>query len=641
MIAFLIAACFALEPEEAKPVPQVTAISGEGGLTAGFDASGVLTALRWPNPGGANMIRGTSDTESIGGGRWGIEVNGAWRWFGDRTARSRQDYAAPESDVIVTTVEWPDGVIVRQRAAVVPEHDVFVSGVEVTGARSEPRVVWIAEFAPTTRQVPEAGGWVEAFDASRRFAAFTDRENGQIWNFRPSNPGKEDWTVARELSSAGEPVEKWTKFDDGVWIALSSGGPMRSAAVTGSVRELVGAIDSRATVFNSIVGLAVSAIEPGVEKKDGVHRAWVAIRIGESYPLTTELPSDIDVWSVLDDTEQSAELPNVIGGLAPAVVPYAARHWMTLRALHDAESGFTVRSLSEAQDWPREGALAAWALEYMDEHAPTTVRLDAYTQQIRMDDRPRQPFGSMPESLYTSGTIASPHFVVDDRAPGYVLGMAKWILHDRLTIDAYQQWVKGDWPVIEAAGEFLSTWADARRGAPLWCDDPIELSDAKTQDRLFAAYAGISAAIRLAQNVQEPVPDAWRARQDQLRELVEWVLTTPGKWQVGDALALELEGLSIGTLLQLHESTVQRLENPIGLSARQLASLLFQATLLHNHAPEHFSHPSDRVILDVLARIGDTTSVGYAGPDSFVSAQVLLALVLRQASMPQDLSATP
>ncbi len=625
--ALIVAACIAAEPAVENPKPQVAAISGHGGLTAGLDASGVLTVLRWPNPGGANMIRTATDADSVGGGRWGIEINGAWRWIGDPAARVQQEWTG--FSVFETTTDWPDGVSILQISGVVPGHDIFFSSIAISGARTKPRAVWIAEFAPTMRQVPELAAWEEAFNATRGFAAFVGKGRQRIWNFRPAQLSAKDWSEARKLTGIATTTDTWTEFGDGVWIALSSYERTESAAVTASIREAVGAISNRASMLNSVVGSAVSAIEPVVQGESSSYGAAIYIRVAESHKdSAASLP--VNLFSRSE--EQTREWPHLIQGILPAeITKYAARHWLTLRALQDNDSGLSVRGIAsrpaQAMVWPKEAAIVDWAKMLLDDSQTAEAQLEVYLKLIRTDDRPRKPYGSMPESVYTSGEIASPHFVVDDRAVALTL----WaIVQAKMPIDTRAAWLKEHWPEIEAAGEFLSTWADARRGAPLWCDDPIELSDAETQDRLFSAYAGMNAAITLATWAEQPVPAAWISRRDQLHDLIEWVLTTPGKWIPGESIMLELTPLSSDLIQRLYEDTTRRLENPIGLTARPLAALLLQSSLLHARDAGIAPLPAERVVVDVLTRLGDPNHPAYAGVDSLVSAEVLAALRLRQ-----------
>ncbi len=636
--ALALAISIALAQDEAPAAPPVTAVSGRGALTAGLDSNGVLSVLRFPGPGGPDQMRQAGGGEAaapgaVGGGRWGIESGGRWYWFGDPRASTRQGYASPGSGVIETTMEWPDArLTVRQRAGVLPGHEAFVSAIEISGAGSAPRVIWVADFAPVTRQIPELPIRDGALDALNGFAAFANRAAGRVWSFRPQNPGKAEWTRARGLVAGDAALEAWTDFADGAWIGVASSAPVINLVVASTPRELMGALESRATLLSASVGPSNVGIEPAPVAQGGGYRAWIAVSVGANLVSGAKALDDaaIAAGGFFDAAPETAVLPAEIASLDPKFLPSATRHWITLRALHDAQTGLTVRDVSAvpplARDWPREGALAAWALFEIGERDAAERSLEAYFGKIRSVDRPRRPLGSMPESLYTDGDPASPHFIVDDRGPARVLWVADRMLRDRPEAER-TAWVRKHWKGIEATAEFLSTWSDARYGAPLYAVDPVGLADAETQDRLFAVHAGMAAALRLGDYAGGIAPETWRVRHAQLRDMAERVLITPEKWIAGDALVLEFEGLSEDALVQAHELTLRRLENPIALGDRALASLLLESGLLHEHAPDRAALPSLGTIEAVLDRIATTSAAGSIGPDARVSSQVLLAIL--------------
>lgn len=633
-IALVIAIALSLGPKSLHSAPVVSAISGHGGITAGLDQSGALSVLRWPGPGGPDQLRqalskgDSSSTTSIGGGRWGMQVNGRWFWLGDPVARTRQGCTAPGSAVVETTVDWVEARLsVRQRAGVLPGSDVFVSAIEIGGAASAPRVVWIADFAPATRQIAEIPASDKVLDALNGFAAFADREAGRLWSFRPKKPGRDEWARARSLVEDHAGPGAWSAFADGAWIGVAAGARVSNLAAASSSRELLGAIEGGATMPAAVVGPSSVAIEPTVEIVGSGYRAWIALAIGP----------DIETGSKsLDETAgQAATFFDAVPGPAapPAAIASfdtggrarAMQHWATLLTLRDPKSGFTVRGLSVepplARDWPRVGALVAWAFFEAGEHEAAEKSIEAYLGLVRTDDRPRKPFGSMPESVYTNGELASPHFVVDDRGPARTLWVADRIVRARGS-EARSAWVQRYWNAIEAAAEFLSTWADSRRGAPLYSDDPVGLGDAETQDRLFAAYAGMSAAIRLAEYAGRDVPESWRVRRGQLQALTEWILKEPGKWVPGVSLLLETEGISESVLGQLAKECSRQIGSQPGLDGEKLARLILQSAILQG------AKSNAEGLEAALGRIAGEGVGTPNSPDALISAEILLALRL-------------
>jgi hypothetical protein len=618
-----------------EPGAALSTVSGHGGLTASLDESGALAVLRWPGPGGPDQMsnRGTEirmgpATVAPGGGRWGLAVGERWFWFGDPDAQMRQTYASPTSGTMVTEVTWPEaGVSARQRAGVLPGRDVFVSVIEIRGAAAVPRIVWAADFAPTTRHIPEIPLGDGALDAFNDFAAFIDRDGGRVWHFRPNRPGKDEWSRARARATESALPAAWALFGSGVWIGITGAQPVHSARVgtRGSDLERAGL---------AAVGDTVSVFEPKVEVEDGTYRAWIAIGLGATYDGAVKSLEGAEAAAARfgDTIGAPADLPAVVAALPEEFLGIAARHWLTLTALRDPASGLTVRGLSAdppvARDWPRDGAIAAWALHLAGQDGVAEKAVETYFADVRRDDRPRRPLGSMPESIFTNGDPASPHFIVDDRGPARVLWVADRTIQDR-SGEARAAWVRKHWKVIEAAAEFLSTWMEPRRGAPLWSADPIGLADAGTQDRVFAAYGGISAALRLAAYAGKPAPESWTARRAQLRAMTEWILTEPGKWRNEDALLLEVEGFSDEVLRRVMEDCSKRLENPIGLDRRQLSRLLLQTALLGRKAAGMGPAPTDAGFRRGLQRLDGEGDLAVPTPDSLVSAEILIAMLLR------------
>jgi hypothetical protein len=222
----------------------------------------------------------------------------------------------------------------------------------------------------------------------------------------------------------------------------------------------------------------------------------------------------------------------------------------------------------------------------------------------------------MPESVHASGEMASLHFVIDDRAPARVLWAAARIL-GAMGPKEQAAWVQKNWKAIHAAAEFLSTWADARRGTPLYAEDPVGLSDALTQDRLFAQFAGMLGAIRLAEAGKQMVPEAWRNCAAQLGALVQEVVSSPERWHSGEALILESEGLPDAVIAAAYDATLAKLREAAPRSADVDAGLIFQAGVLAGK----LGKTQDEIIGSVARRIAPNS-----GADSAVAARVLLGL---------------
>jgi len=635
-VAFILAAAaIAADPDPVNQATIVAAISGNGSLTAGLDASGALTSLRWPGPGGPDQLRPADANRHelplwYGGGRWAFEIDGKWYWQSDPRAVVHQTYVFPGSTIIETTIEWPDvGLAVRQRAGVLPETDVFVSAIEINKTPVQPRVIWVGDLSPSTHQLPEAAG---SLDVLHGFAAVrNDGFRGRSWSFRPNNPSSADWARAHSLAAANTTTSEWDQFGDGVWLGIGGTVPARirgwlwgGASFASSMDMVNDVLELNDPMPSAVVGRSIALFD-----FRETARMWITIGVGGnlneakralsrdtrySHDLRNVAPADTDTTFIAQAVKLS-EQSHV------QVLPHLA----ILNTLRDPKSGFTVRGLSAdpplARDWPRDGALVAWALYESGDHEAEERSIEAYLSLILTEEKPRRPYGSMPESVYTNGELASPHFVIDDRGPARVLWVAERMLASRGP-NARAAWVQSHWKAIEAAAEFLSTWADARRGAPLYAKDPVGLADAETQDRLFAHFAGISAAIRLAGIAAKEVPQAWRVRRDQLQALCEWVLEEPGLWMSGGSLLLETQGISETTLASCAESCSRRLATLATSDREAAARLLLQISILKGEIGE-------RAFEAALARLRVPNDGILAAPDSLVSAEILLAILLR------------
>ncbi len=393
-----------------------------------------------------------------------------------------------------------------------------------------------------------------------------------------------------------------------------------SIGLVPSVNTVIDALEYPPPIADAIVGESKTVVFLGTTS-----HGWVVLSVGANHAASRKLLGDESpqAYEFLTATPGDSAFLMKAAKLPAQSSLQALPHLAILNTLRDPNSGFTVRSVSSdpplARDWPRDGALVAWAWFESGQHDAAWKSIDAYISLIRTEDRPRKPYGSMPESVYTSGEPASPHFIVDGRGPARVLWVADRMLQSREP-QARTVWVTTHWKSIEATGEFLSTWRDARRGAPLYADDPLNLSDAETQDRLFAQHAGISAAIRLAEAAGEAVPEAWRNRQNELADLCAWVLQEPRRWVPGGSLVLETEGLPADVLSLLAATCVERLANPASLDRPTIARLGLQRALLA---------PNDAADADLVLLLLDEPGLNTPkSSDALVSAQALLIALL-------------
>ncbi len=509
----------------------VVAVAGHGGLTAGVDDAAVLSVLRSPDPGGPDQLfqprAGTID----GGGRWGIDIGSEIYWLGDGKAQVVEPPVADARGVIRAVIAWTDSDL---RASVTyyvaRDRPALVSDIEVSGCDAAPVLRWRSEWAPRTHLVPELPFADGAFDSINGFAAVID--SGRAWHFRPRQPDRQMLADAAKLAAATATLADWSALaGDGIWIGVGGG----ERAGLGGGGDAIAAL-----------GPIASIVEPRVESRDGAYHASITIAVDTTFE---------GARAALDATRadsapvpQPAPLPERLRELPADRRIVLAPHWRLLQTLRDPAGGRAVRGLNVdpplARDWPRIGARIALAFDAWGDAGAAQSILDHYLAAVRKDDAPGQPYGSMAESFYTNGEIASPPFIVDDLGPARVL-YATWRHAQRMAPADRDAWLARHAEAIDAAAEFLSTWADARRGAPLWSKDPTGLADTATQIQVFDHLAGITAAIRLREMRGQPIPQGWQLRSETLLDLAEWIMTTPSAgWSPGPAVVWELDGFS-------------------------------------------------------------------------------------------------
>lgn len=629
------------------------AVSGHGGLTVGIDSRGVVSVCRWPGPGDADQLAyrdsaelGRAASRHLNGAQWGIAVGDSWRWVGDPefTIVQKED----DTGILKTMVsDVSAGLRAEVSTFVVPGRDVMVSAIEVFGPDGTiPRVVWAGDFDPTTRQIPELPIGDRAFDGQNDFAAFADADRSRVWQFRPDAPGMDTWRKADTLASAGAAPEKWKAFGEGVWIGISAGSGSVHAGC-GLVSDFRARNPTGTDASAAVVGDAYNIIEPTVEETQDGYRAWIAVAFGKDYDSASALLDGVtaDSFEALlrgSKDGSSGMSSQQLTGIPESSVPYLQRCWSMLRTCRDSVTGRVVRSPAvvppEARDWPRYGAWIALALEAYGDAASARKILVNYLEAIRMEDRPGEPYGSMPESFYTDGTLASPHFFVDDRAVARVL----WAVEaytTTLSPEAREAFVRAHWSAVSAAGDFLAGWVDRRRGAPLWSADPIRLRDSNTQERTIDALAGMNAAIGLSKLAGEPAPEAWQIRQAALVGLVTQVLTAPSTdWQPGEPLLYDLRGLPEDVLDAVAERTRKKANMVTNLSGARAGALLVQRAIVARDIPGQERVPASALAEGLAGIVLDRENGGKGGratPDAVAASYGLIAAqIWREGAVP-------
>lgn len=543
----------------------VTAASGNGGLTVCVNAYGQVASCRWPSPGYHDQISyepwGGERKDALGPGcpghpaattahasglTWGIRFRDRTLWPVGEAWQTSQAFLDAQSTVIETQLRRVDSSLTaRQLLFVHPTEPILAARLEVRGAEKPQAIYWYADFTPCTRLIPELPVADWALDDLNDFAVFAWEDGKTVCHFRPEMPSSEDWEQAEALEAMGGPSAEWLSFDDGVWIACASpehvldihcgnAGIDNSALAHANSGKLGGA--------KSAVGQcdSVLALEP-VAGTD-TYTATVFVAFGDD-SKTLRRTLDYAIQRGYDTLleETAAYWRTWIG---KAALPVTEDAWMravsqrcllAIAVAMDKETGAIVRAPITrppmAVDLPRDGAWPTLALDLAGYQELAEQHCLFYVERVRMDPGRGMPRGSLPAALYADGGPAAPHLVVDVEGPAWML----WSLQrhlDFLDEASRPAYLDKIWQGVDAAAAFLVGWTDARTGEPIHSFDPVLGRDTRDPARSLTTYIGLTAALEIATAVGEKRPE-WEKARRLMADLVRaYCLDQIGRWQL-------------------------------------------------------------------------------------------------------------
>ncbi len=635
-------------------------VSGIGGLTVGVNGRGRISLCKWPSPGYNDQISyrvraaGPSGREVDPGHGllWGIRMDGELVWMNDPRWEIRQRYDAPSNTIMVTEARWPgSGVVATQRISVLPLSDVFVSEMEVSGVASPPQFYWFANFTPCTRHLPElpVADWL--LDDLNDFAAFSDPNEGIVIHFRPEKPSRKDWERAERLSKSAARAGQWRSFRDGAWIAYQGINGLQAAQCGSGATtpaEAVGLLRDAAGRSSAATGDCYSVAEITPERKGRWYRARVAVAFGKSYAQVKESLDQVAERDTAGLFRETADFQRRLLSLAKypetenqRISDYLQRAQLTILTSRDSITGSIVRSPAIqpplARDWPRYGA---WMIHAMDHAGGLEIaesHIKFYLNNVRSAYARGKPIGSLPSATYTDGVDASPHFLVDDEAVAWLLwaiGEHGGFVPERRRNDFFES----IWEPLVLCTDFLADWKDSRRGAPLWAEDPITLSDTKTRERLFASKLGLDAAIDVATAIGRTPPGPWLDRQRQIDNLVRGlILDGEIQWRVGEPLPMFLDELGEVDEQVLEEAAASRLQALEELRGIGAAKAFAELALLWRGQPDKLARLKPYTILALQNSLTESAEVDSSQrkplfPDALTSALCIISVHLVYAS---------
>jgi len=543
------------------PPGAVYSISGNGGLTAGFDETGRLVSCRYPSPGHQGQLYwrdGAGEEEHAGGAQWAVRAGDALHFLSN-AADAAQVYPQPRSTIVETVSTLPGNLRCVQTAFVHPVRDVLVLRLQVEGAAVD-AFAWYQHWAPATRRLPLPAADV-LLSPWNGFAVFADAEAGAVTHFRPEAPSSVDWERARELRDGAGSLPDWRRFGQGVWIQTRAanslaGWDLGPAHTPESAWESLRDAETPANPPAS-VGLSDSALWLAPTPTPTGQEATVFIGFGVGYEeaaATAAHAKDQGFDQLLLETRaywvEWLEQVSFSEPEAPGMS--RERALLTMAQATDRASGAIV---SAPISWPplalavpSNAAFLTLALDRSGMHALAGANLGFYLSSMQREgDRKGVPAGAVPSALHADGLPAAPSFFVETNATAWLLS-AVWLHTRQLDEQARVEKLDRFWDSVQSAGDFLAAWVHPSSGDVLPAFQPHVLRDAVTPEGRLLAWLGLRSALALAETAgREPGP-AWEA---QLRELETrlrfevlnqespWVLTPALLFWLGEVLGEE------------------------------------------------------------------------------------------------------
>jgi hypothetical protein len=232
----------------------MNAVTGTGGLTAGFSACGELVLLRFPNPSYFDQLRyltmngpdareqprfGALEGMGAFAGIWYRPVNGErrFKWLRDPSVYAHQRYDSDENGIIVTCFnDRESGLAIEQKTFVVPGRNLLVFRYEAAIPDCDPLLelglTFYAAPAPCLLQIPYYPIYDWGADPWNGYAVLHDRRTGVTISYYPRAAlrglaGPPDFSninslLAEEHEDLGAAVERFIDEsmirDDGIYL---------------------------------------------------------------------------------------------------------------------------------------------------------------------------------------------------------------------------------------------------------------------------------------------------------------------------------------------------------------------------------------------------------------------------------------
>lgn len=536
-------------PERHGPT-DISAVSGNGGMSVAVNDEATVTVMKWPTPSYYDQIKYRTTDRAMPrlgarpneGAFLGIahrrSATAPWRFSWLRTWPASQRFADDDTDAIVTTFRKRSvGLTVKLTDVVNAELDALYRNVKVSRTAASKvrsiRVISFANFNPVfskTAQSPtddwcteedndDGGEYVKKDDAITHARSGTDASTGDpssvvtamgfIGNSEGHQVGPDTYAGNGEEGSAYDDAR------DGMLQGSNSSTGQTDAALaddislagrrSGSTTALIVAAETQDAALKFLGEARFRSASSTVSQKARWWRSWL----------------------------QAAKLPRN----APAsVMQLAKRSLITIRQATDRNSSLIVASISTQPpyglDWIREGAYINRALDLaghpgtVEAHNVRYGELQATATNPPEGGQPVPP-GNWAQNYYTDGIVGGPiPYEIDET------GYGMWTLWDHYTQTQNRDYLffAPVYEAIQRAAFYLT------ENAPLGCRDvtnnlqcSANEGDRETPSQTLvgaqAVWLGLDSAVQAARvrNTEESLQnaDTWAARRDELGEAIK------------------------------------------------------------------------------------------------------------------------
>jgi hypothetical protein len=531
----------------------VTAVVGDGRLTAGFNTAGHLTTLTWPGPGLHDHVTLSRETMPRLGAWWALETQGQVHVV--ESPRAAQRFVETRAPIleIVHRIEGTR-LVCLQTAFTVPGRDLLVWRLEVLGAGGGMRAALFCAASPAKRKLPPVPLPAAAFDEVNAFAMFIDRGEPAAFALRPDAPGRREWERARAFAAEGALPRAWEAFDGGAWLAVGPAADGGAVAITSTEASRQPAALFAPAPRAAAVGPGALVVLPPVHTSNGRAEATAFIALGTSRAETAAALSQaraLGYQALYDETVaawQDRLTMKPLTGAQAALSP-----WVTgsaLIALHLAthtETGAIAQAPAPSEHatvHPRDAGWLALALALAGQPEAAANHLRFLAGHVRAVEQSGAPYGSLPARLYTNGETAAPDAVLDLDATGWWLSACQRYgleVTRREEVRLYREL----WPAVARAGEFIAAWTDPATDAflPTW--QPDRMRDGGSVETMLAGFMGLLAAEHIAITLGEEALPEWRLRRRALEAALQIrFYRHAGPWPIDPALRYWLDGVT-------------------------------------------------------------------------------------------------